>query len=303
MQIKVRKKNAQRRRPGENAQVNKKPSVADETVYTPPKAFNRNRFFLRMAIVAAVVIAVMLGLSIFFKVDKIEVSGMGKYTAWDVRQASGLVAGENLLTVSKARISGNIIAALPYVSTVQVGIELPDTVKIHITELTVTYAVQASDDNWWLIGSDGRIIEKIAPSAADDYTRILGVKLADPVQGGNATAVEETPETTDEPEPTVVTDPVTVYGRDYLNAALTILDSLEKSGIIGQMATINVADLANIELWYGHQYQILLGDTTRIPYKISAIKQVIDQLGSYETGILDASFTLMPDKVIKSPLP
>ena len=93
-------------------QENKKP--AQDVVYMPPKPFNRNRFLLHLATVAAVVVAILLGISLFFKVnpDKILVSGNYKYTEWDIAEASGLKGGENLLTLNKGSISGKIILEL-----------------------------------------------------------------------------------------------------------------------------------------------------------------------------------------------
>ena len=74
----------------------------DDVVYTQPKPFLRRRFLLHMATVLAVVVALVLGMSLFFKVETVTVAGMEKYTAWDVRQASGISDGENLLGISKA---------------------------------------------------------------------------------------------------------------------------------------------------------------------------------------------------------
>lgn len=272
----------------------KKKPVDQDVVYTPPKPFNRGRFLLHLATVAAVVLALVLGLSIFFKVETITVSGMEKYSAWDVREASGIEDGENLLTLSKTKISGSIIANLPYVASVQVGIKLPNTVNLHITEIEMVYAIQAKDETWWLVNADGRVIESISTSAAEDYTRILGILVEPPQIGDAAVAVE--PEA--EEETMEFTVPDVALGRDYLDAAKTIMKYLEGNGIIGQIATIDVSDLGNIELWYGKRFQILLGDASGLDYKISAVKQAIDQTSDYQTGILDASFTIWADKVI-----
>ncbi len=278
------------------ADTGRKRTADSDVVYTPPKPFHRGRFILRLVTVAAVVLAVTLSISIFFKVENIKVSGMDKYTAWDVREASGIQEGENLLTISKAKISGNIIANLPYVATVQVGIELPNTVNIHITEIEIAYAIEAEDESWWLINSDGRVVEKINASVAEDYTRVLGVKLANPAQGSAAVAAELPVEE----EESAFTTPVTVYGKDYLDAAISILQYMEMNGIIGQMAIVDVTDLGNITMWYGNRFQILLGDTGGLDYKVSAVKQAIDKTTDYQTGILDASFTIWPDQVILS---
>lgn len=269
-----------------------------QIVYTQPKPFNRNRFLLRLVTVVAVVLALILGMAIFFKVENVTVSGMDKYTAWEIREASGILDGENLLTVSEAKISGRIRTLLPYVDSVRVGIKLPDTVNIEIVELDVVYAIESADGQWWLMDANGKIVEKTDSSAAKGYTRILGVQLEAPSVGQQAVAAEETPSATDETGQTV---PVTIRGSQRLSAVVTILQYLEDFGVIGQAASVDVSDMSKIELWYGSSYQVNLGDTTQLGRKIESMKLAIDQEKTFQSGILDVSFTTWPDQVGYSP--
>ena len=153
-------------------------NTAPDVVFMAPKPFSRNRFLLRLATVAAVVIALILGVSVFFKVENVTVSGAVQYTPWDICSASGIETGENLLTVNRAKASGKIIAALPYVHSVRIGIKLPGTVMIDVVEVEVTYAAKAADGTWWLLSAEGRVIEQAAQEPAG--TRILGVTLDSP---------------------------------------------------------------------------------------------------------------------------
>lgn len=267
-------------------------------VYTQPKPFNRNRFLLRLATVMAVVLALVFGMSIFFKVEHVAVAGAEKYTAWDVKEASGIRTGENLLTISRAKISGRIRTALPYVKSIRIGIKLPDTVNIEIVEMDVVYAVEASDSTWWLMDASGKLVEKISASAAKGYTQILGVRLTSPEVGGQAVAEEPEPVQSDEAGQTL---PVTVRGSERLDTVVTILQYLEENGVIGQAASLDVTNMKQIELWYEDRYQVLLGDTTRLAYKVQSMKKAIDQQKTYQTGVLDVSFTTWPDQVNLSP--
>jgi len=284
------------KKPQRKVRVDTKPKrpADSQIVYTQPKPFNRNRFLLRLATVVAVVLALLFGMSIFFKVKHVTVSGADKYTAWQIREASGLQEGENLLTVSEAKISARIRTTLPYVYSVRVGIKLPDTVNIEITELDVVYAIEAGDGSWWLMDADGKIVEKTTGSAALSHTRILGVKLDTPALGEQAAALEPEPQETGEEGQTI---PVTVREAERLNAVISILQYLEDNGVIGQAASLDVTDLSRIELWYSDRYQVLLGDTTQLSYKIENMKKAIDQQTKYQSGILDVSFTTWPDQV------
>lgn len=286
-----------RQRRQQSAQRARKPQPSGDVVYTQPGPFNRNRFLLRLITVVAIVLALVFGMSIFFKVDeeKITVSGADKYTAWQVKEASGLHGGENLLGLSDARISSKIQAALPYVKQVRVGIKLPDTVNIEIVEMDVVYAVEDSEGGWWLMSSDGIIVEHTNGASAGEYTKILGVKLASPEVGKTAVAAEQTANETTAAGETV---PQTVLNSERLETAVTIVQYMEASGIIGQAASVDVTNLMELEVWYGQRFQIKLGDATQLSFKIRSAKSAIDQMGEYQTGVLDASFVLRPDQVI-----
>ena len=42
---------------------------------------------------------------------------------------------------------------------------------------------------------------------------------------------------------------------------------------------------------------MLVGDAQNLPKKINALSQALDLKEDYETGVLDASFTIWPDQV------
>ena len=293
-----------RRRASGTATAKKPPEQArtsPDVVYLPPKPFNRGRLLLHLATVVAVVVALVLGLSVFFKVEHIEVSGNVKYTAWDVSQASGIVAGDNLLSFGQAKAAGRITTALPYVAKARVGIKLPDTVTINIEEIVVTYAVTANDESWWLISADGKVVEKLGEGGEEGYTKILGVQIKDPESGSQAVAFENHKPQTDEQGNTI---PVVVPQSRRLSTALDIASYLEANGIIGKAASMDVNDLSDIQVWYGQQYQVKLGNDSQLSYKISCMYSAIcgeNGLKEHDSGVLDISFTTWPDKVGYTP--
>ena len=258
-------------------------NTAPEVVVTQPKPFVRRRLLMRLLTILAVVIAIGMGLSIFFKVDTITVTGAQKYSEWTVSQASGLEKGDSLLFFGRAGAAGKIIRQLPYVKSVRFRIDLPGTVNIIIEESPVAYTVADSKGKPWLITSEGRVVEQTDAAAA---AKIIGVTLLDPKVGELAVAAE-----------TATDAIVTTTGADRLQAALEICALLEKNEFLGTVASVDVTSLQAIELWYGQQYQIKLGNTERLDYKIAAVRQAIGQMSNYHTGVLDASFTAFKDSV------
>ena len=282
-----------RRRP---APAPERRSAAPEVVYTPPEPLDRKKLILRLTTVAALVLALFMGFSIFFRVDRIVVTGNDKYTAWAIREASGIEEGESLLTFGKAKAAGKITGALPYVKSVRIGVTLPGTVNIYIEELEVVYSALDEAGNWWLLSADGRLVEQTSQTKAKENTILKGFTLLEPKAGEQAEAVEPDPDVT-ATGPEVEETVVTVTNRERLETALAILTRLELNEVLGKAASIDVTDMGNIELWYGSQYQVLLGDAGLIDEKIDHMCAAIGQMGSHQSGILDITYTVEPEGV------
>lgn len=288
-------------------QTPRPPQPSVEIVYTPPKPFNRKRLLLQLGIVAAVVLAVFFSLWLFFKVsdvtvanlgsasvDGVSVSGTGRYNAQTIVEASGIREGDSLLAINKAQVSSQIITKLPYVKSVRIGIKLPGTVNIEIEELDVVYAIAEPDGSWWLMNSEGKLIEKTDAAAASEHTQVLGVNLDLPVVGQQAAAKEAEPAGT---LPEGETQPVTISNAQRLQTALTLLQYLEENDVMGEVVSLDVTDMGSVKLQYGDRFAIQLGDTTNLSYKIEMAIAAIGQLAEHDRGTLDVSFIVRQDVI------
>ena len=281
-----------RRSPGTGGQrrgtasQRKQQEPLQDVVFLPPQPFHRTRFLLRLATVAAIVLAVVLALSVFFKVEHFEISGVEQYTAWDIREASGLKEGDNLMTFSRPGAAARILEKLPYVSNVRIGIRLPNTVLIQITEVEVTYSVKAQDDSWWLISSGGRVVGQAEGEEFQKHTQILGVHLLNPQVGMNGTAHENGQPSVDADGNTL---PVVDTAARRLSLVLEIAQLMERNGLIGLAASVDVNDVHNMQMWIGQQYQVKLGDGENLSEKIASLKSAMAELNkvNYNSGVLE----------------
>ena len=297
------KKAAQKRKKSGGSH-SKQPTPA--IIYTQPAAFNRNRLIIQLITVTAVVLALVIGLSVFFKVEHIYVSGAKVYSESAITEVCGLSKGDNLLTFSHARVAALIQANRPYVREVRFGIKLPDTVNIIIEEDDVVYAIKDQTGQWWLMNSSGRVVEQGNNAKVANNTRILGVSLQDPVPNERGVALESAPAaeenaTAAEGETAPSSIPVTTTGAQRLDAVLQILRALEDNDIVGSAASVDVSRIDDIILWYGTRYQVNLGDSSRLEHKIACMNAVIAQMSEYESGVLDCSFTIWPNQVGYTP--
>ena len=131
------------------------------------RKYRRGRFvpLLRVLFFILVCAALAVAMTIFFKVEQITVGGNDRYTAEEVVDVSGIELGENMFMLNKYDVISRLTRELPYISTVQLRRRLPSTMAIEVTETQAVAAVESAKA-WWLIGADGKLLEKTDSSGS-----------------------------------------------------------------------------------------------------------------------------------------
>ena len=279
----------------------------------------------------AVVAAVVFGVAIFFKVNTVEVQGNSIYSAAEIASASGIQKGDNLFTLNKEAAAGSIKASLPYVETVSVIRFLPDRIVIEVKESDATFAVSSDTNTTWLINSVGKALEQIrdssvtpvqtpadpepAPDAQPSGDEEAGPDAEQAPDAENAPAQTQTPDTV-QPAPAedtqtelsaqqgmpprilgvTVTNPragsvVTATEPQKLDAALAVIAALDGTGILDHIVSINVEKEFDVVLQYDERYEIRLGGTDDLAYKINYLTVILDRLSDFQAGTIDLTFT------------
>lgn len=254
--------------------------------------FRNKNLKYQLLTVIAVVLALLVCLIVFFRVKTVNVFNQGTdplsaqsedetaehrayYTAEEIEKASGIEHGDNLLTMSKEAVAARIMAELPYVSEVHIQRVLPGTVNISISEFDVAYAIRDTSDGWWLINRDGKVMDSTTEAEANSYTVINGLRITDPKP-----AAKITPEEAED----------MAEQSAKCTSLISILQELETYGYCKQIVSIDLTASYDIELWHGTQYQIRIGNTQDLSYKLSYLDGVLKELKSYQTGIIDLTF-------------
>lgn len=224
----------------------------------------------KLCIMLAVVLAVVLGVAIFFRVRIVDVQGNSIYSEEQILDVCGLETGDNLLTVSKAAVSGNIQTRLPYVQEVSVGRILPDTIVIQVKESEVAALVEADNGSKWYINILGRVLGPAGQGFDGQVIKLSGVTVTGPQAGQNAAAMEGQGEN--------------------LQAALEILQHMDGTGLMDRATEINAEKVYDLLLLCGEQYEVQLGGTEELDYKLQYLQAVLEQLEDYQTGIIDLTF-------------
>ena len=78
--------------------------------------------------------------------------------------------------------------------------------------------------------------------------------------------------------------------RESLDAALQLMQYLNKYGISGKITTIDVSKPYDLRLSCGSQFEVLLGGSDNLDYKTEYLVAVLTKLGEDNSGIIDLTF-------------
>lgn len=227
----------------------------------------------RMVIMAGIVLAVILSMLIFFRVRSIEVQGTSYYQPQDILDAAGVEKGDNLLILSRAEIAGNVLEKLPYAQSVRVSRRLPDTVIITVTEYDATYAVVDAKGEYYLITASGKVTEKITAAKASEHIRIEALTIETPTLGGQISVMAPLGQE--------------VAAQGQLTALKKVLAAIETYGLQQTIRSVSVPSSYEISLRYEDRFDIKVGDTENLNYKLQFLIQTINSQKSYATGMID----------------
>lgn len=232
----------------------------------------------RLLIMAGVVAAVVLSMVIFFRVRHIEVQGNRYYSAEEIISAAGVAKGDNLLTLSRAGIAASITSGedMAYVRTVSVTRRLPDTLIITITEDNVTFAMQDEAGQYYLITAYGKATQQVESYEASEHIQIKELTIATPTIGEQITVTEDESGSAS-------------AKLDALQAVLTALELPENVELLKSVSYISLPAAYDIQLQYGSQYTVKLGNLDDMEYKLAALRETLKKLADYQTGTIDIS--------------
>ena len=252
----------------------------------PHRVYNTN-FGFKFAVMLAVVAVIVLSMIIFFKIKHIEVilptDGDGEtrsyYTAQELIDASGIHLDDNLLSMSKATAASRIHAALPYVNEIQIKKQLPGTVVISFSEFEVTYGIQDEKGGWWLMSREGRILEAADEQSIRGHLTVSGMPI-------------QVPEIGDwfKPAATDGADMSEIASKQKV--VLDVIPALEPTPFVKELVRVDVSTSYDLILWYGTRYEIRLGTTENLDYKLRTLEAILQNSDvQHKSGTIDLSFS------------
>lgn len=242
-----------------------------------PRRRGRFSFLYKLLAVAALVTALVVGATVFFRVERVEVTGHVRYTAEEVIAAAQVETGENLFGLNQFEISKRIRQQLPYIEAVQPRMSLPDTLVLDVRECKAA-ARLVTERGDWLLSPAGKVLELVSDGTSE-LIELRGLQFQNP-QAGVLLDVDEAQ---------------TVR----MTAARELLATLAERTETGQVTYIDLSSPQRIVMDYGDRFTVRLPVMGDYPYLLRALDAAVEKLESYEMGTMD--LTVQEGTVIFSP--
>ena len=234
------------------------------------KRRNRGRFGFLYKVLSLIIILVVVaaGCVVFFRVEDITVTGVSRYTAQEIIDASGVEKGDNLFLVGGSRTAQKIYSTLPYVDEVNIRHALPDGLVINVTE-RVPAAVIQGDEGWWIMDAKGKILEQVSGPEQAGVAEVTGLTALLPAVG-TTLAVEDADSL-------------------KLESLMDLLSALEQRDILSEVSAIDLTSAAEISMVYDGRLTVKMRMSDDFMWPTRVLTESIAQgiIQPNETGVVD----------------
>lgn len=200
---------------------------------------NRRKKIIFRSIIGVVflVVGVIVGLSLFFNINKIVVSGDAVYSHETVIKASGVTEGDNLIFLSKSKLNEKISSELTYIGSVTVKRRLPSTLELVVKKTEAKLGI-AMNGYFTLLDENGKVLEKDLETVGENII-LLNLGEIESAELGE----------------TVVTKEEKTFTKLH-----DVLSECERIGL-HDISLMDISDIYNIKIVYQGRITLELGET------------------------------------------
>lgn len=123
-------------------------------------------------LLALLAVGIVLSLTVFFKIETVNISGSGMYSTEEITAYCTIDEGDNLFIINKEKCAENLKQKLPYIYDVDIKTELPSTLNINITEATAAYRIKNDDESYTLLDDRFKVLDNASQETADGAIEI-----------------------------------------------------------------------------------------------------------------------------------
>lgn len=221
--------------------------------------------------VLVILIAVVAGSIVFFRVNEVEVEGLSRYTQEEIVSASGIEQGDNMFLLNKFEIQDQIGTQLIYVDQVRMRRKLPSTIHIEVLECVPAAVLEDKNTGtWWLVSTKGKLLEENADP--NSMMQIVGLSLVEP-KLGEMMQVDESQ-------------------RIQKQSMEELLTAMNQRGLLEQGQRIDLSSASVLKMWYADRLEVRLKLASDFDYQMRVLSTVMEDYvlakwDAEDTGTLD----------------
>ena len=215
-----------------------------------------------------VIVAIVFGMGVFFRVQEIEVRGSVSYTDEEVIEASGIDIGDNLFFIQRMTASSRIFSKLPFVEEASIERILPNKLVITVDESFALAYVNWEGQKWMMTGNC-----KLLGSGTDEeiagLVHVLNVIPLNPKAG----------------------EIMEVDASDSLKLSYlqTLLHAMQQVDMIPDVEDLDMGNPASPTFRYLGRFTVKMGPNDNTDYKLRMLLSAMAQMESDITGTVDLS--------------
>ncbi|MBE6591122.1 MAG: FtsQ-type POTRA domain-containing protein [Ruminococcaceae bacterium] len=236
------------------------------------KRYNKLRQWLLFSVIIVLCVGVVAWILItnLCKVATVDVKPTELYSVEDIIASAGIKEGDVLYSIDAARIEKKLEAEYHYLCNVKVSLVFPSSVSISFDEDMGDMCIKLGEE-YYAINDEQRVI-KMCSSPDDGGVHRITV-VSDRIQR------------------CVVGEKV-IYSDDTLmNMVDQIIVAVEANGVVDKIDTIDMTDKFDISMDFDSRFDVKLGSTENIKYKIAMVVKVVEELYEDDIGQIDVRET------------
>ena len=245
------KQNLPNKPPSGNRKRPNKPISRSERQRRKVKQSVRRKISAIIAFLIMTFIAAFLAVTIFFKIDSIEITATEHYTEDELISASGIEIGDNLFTFRTSKVEKELLEKYPYLASVSVTRSLPSTLVIKAVDSVPAAAVNLASGGYCLIDENGKLLEQ-ASTVPEGIPTVTGVTVSDMAEGKYLT---------DNSKSEILVD---------------ITKVLKEKNIISNVNFINVSCITDVRMGYLGRLDVRLGQADKLKEKIQMLIHIAE---------------------------
>lgn len=222
----------------------------------------------RLVCCALVIGAGVVAMTVFFKIDTINVTGTSRYQPAQVEKTLGVATGDNLFLWGRTSGVQRLLREYPYIKEVKISRKLPSTLNVEILESPAFAAISDGKAGCYLISDSGKLLEHAENAAAIKLPPVTGVTIGER-KVGETLGVNDGP------------------AAQQLAA---LLDALSQNSLLKNVSFINLTSLTDVHIGYQNRFDVRLGSSGDLARKLRFLQEVVGtKLSPSDIGVIDLS--------------